>query len=281
MGDHPEDKSIDDIIENETRQKVRALVEAELMRETAGGPDTDEEQLKQQLRQMRLGTPNEKTTESRSSHQNTDPRATVNLVNSVPYYAQVTTGNNSKPYDGSDGSSFDSSNGQNSMDDLESNNESTKKPLMIKKLFGKSGGTQQDSNKASPLPWKVLSNRRSESPAKSLKDNIYQSINPDEQNGSFRAENDESDKLDSSSHLVRSYNPSSSRQPPSLNGNSQTGDATTTHRKNVIRPPPPVPARPPHLARKPKDKGFVQVTQEDIYPKTLFRLGNKVLCSRL
>jgi hypothetical protein len=278
MGDHKDDQSIDDIIEIEARQKARALAEAELLREkmdngNAEVSDTDEEQLKQELRQMRLGTSSEESNEfsSRSSRQNDqpqpmgiyNPKSTANFVNPVPYYAQVF-----QPSDnnfGSDGSSFDS-NGQNSMDEVEGNQEVVKKPL-LQKLFGKNhpfneAQTQQDPIKSSPLPWRA--NRRSESPAKPLKDNsrpVPNSTRPNEQNGNYKTEiNDQllNDRLDNNSHLVRSYDPNPSR--PTLNGTSNGNESEQRKSNNVIQPPPPVPARPPHLAKKPKDKGFVQVS---------------------
>lgn len=299
MGEHSNDKSIDDIIETETRQRARALAEAELLREKMDNgngevSDTDEEQLKQQLRQMRLGTSSEESNESlsRSSRQNDqpqpmeiyNPKSTTNFINPVPYYAQVfqPSDNNFKPYEGSDGSSFDS-NGQNSLDEFESNNEVGKKPL-IQKLFGKNhpfNEMQQNSTKSSPLPWRA--NKRSESPAKPLKDNTaHNSTRSNEQNGNHKVENalpnsngqPFNDRLDT--HLVRSYDPNSTR--PTLNGNSNGRDSD--QRKPVIRPPPPVPARPPHLAKKPKDKGFVQVNLKYFeLLKMLCILGNKILCA--
>ncbi|KAI6176144.1 SH2 domain-containing protein 4B [Aphelenchoides bicaudatus] len=275
MGDYPGDKSIDDIIENEARKKARALVEAELMREkmdngVAETSDTDEEHLKQQLRQMRLGTSSEESNESssRSSRLNDqpqpmeiyNPKSTTNFINQVPYYAQMPA---DTKYDGSDGSSFES-NGQNSFDEVETNNEVSKKPL-IQKLFGKNhpfndGRNQQNNIKSSPLPWRA--NKRSESPAKSLQNNsqpAYNSARPIEQNGNHtNTQPLNNDRLDSNAHVVKSYNSNSTKQSNNLNGNSNGNENDQRKLNNVIRPPPPVPARPAHLAKKPKDKGFVQ-----------------------
>lgn len=276
MGDHANDSSIDDIIENETRQKARVLVEAELLREKLNDDngeilDNDEEHLKQQLRQMRLGTSSEESNESSSrlsaNRQNEqpiesyNPRSTTNFTNQVPYYAQVFPQNDRIYEGGSDGSSFDS-NGQNSFDEFEPNNDSNKKPPLIQKLFGKNNifnetrNSPSNSTKSSPLPWR--NNKRSESPAKTLKSNPTPNSNRNkEMNGNSKTENPyaEANNFNNSAHLVRSYD------PKPTNGNSKETNASSVQHKpnNVIRPPPPVPARPPHLAKKPKDKGFVQV----------------------
>jgi hypothetical protein len=250
MGDHPNDKSIDDIIENETRQKARALAEAELLREklseSADVSDTDEEQLKQQLRQMRLGTSSEESNDSPSRSSTSkqadqpidiyNPRSTANFINPIPYYSQVFQPTD-KAYEASDGSSFDS-NGQNSFDEYD--NDINKKPPLIQKLFGKSN----NGFKSSPVPWRTP--KRAESPVKQVKNTS---------NGNTSSPGTSTqiapDRVENNAHLVRTYDqkPTNGTEMPNIERKPN----------NVIRPPPPVPARPPHLAKKPKDKGFVQV----------------------
>lgn len=293
MGDHQNDRSIDDIIENETRQKARAIVEAELLKEKLNDSsevsDTDEEQLKQQLRQMRLGTSSEESSSRSSANRQNEqpeiynPKSTTNFINPAPYYSQVypPTVNDTRPsLNGSDNSSFDS-NGQNSFDEYESTNENNKKPPLIQKLFGKNNiftdaRNSTNANKSSPLPWRVSTpNKRSESPATQIKSNPTPATTSNKINES----NGNSNSSDKNTHLVRSYD----SKPTTLNGDSSNGNdnSNASHKSNnVIRPPPPVPARPAHLAKKPKDKGFVQVSHYINFTSYIIMCsGNKIICS--
>jgi hypothetical protein len=93
-----------------------------------------------------------------------------------------------------------------------------------------SNNEKKPQTKPSAVPWRVAS--RSESPAK-------------QPNGNERMNGDVA-------HLIKSY------EPNKTNGTVPNGLHRTENIQKRSTNGPPVPVRPPHLAKKPKERGFVQ-----------------------
>ncbi|KAI6239654.1 SH2 domain-containing protein [Aphelenchoides fujianensis] len=293
MGDHPADRSIDDILATETRQKARQLAEAELLLEKLG--DTlaseepiDEEDLKQQLRRMRLGTSSEESAESSrlsprhddgrpQRAESYDPKSVARFVNSgVPYYAQTTSAAEAPQAaenGGSVRSSFES-NGRNSFEEpdapaaLESPKKSSVRQLIERAIRPSSGGGE--NSRPSPLPWRNKLNSRSESPNRNVEKERPPAPKEKRPSGDSN-QNDRRSQFNESNgkvaHLVKSYDQparGSNEHDSRANGFVPPGLRRTENsqrRSTSSGPPPPVPARPPHLMRKADNKELVQNTR--------------------
>lgn len=308
MGDHPTDSSIDDIIAIETRQKARQLAETELLLEKLG--DTlaseepiNEEDLKQQLRRMRLGTSSEESNESSRLSprhddgrpqrvESYDPKSVARFVNSgVPYYAQTSSTAETQPSaenGGSVRSSFES-NGRNSFEepDVQIAPESPKKPSvrqLIQRAIRPSSSSGTESSRPSPLPWRNKLNSRSESPNRNAEKERppapkeKRAAGDSNQNDRRSTFNESNGKV---AHLVKSYdqpsrgnNEHDSRAngfvPPGLRRTENSQRRSTSSGP----PPPPVPARPPHLMRTADNKELVQVGVLSIVSLTAVELQN-------